>query len=1599
MLGLHTGASAFEPGKGRPPGVPDINHPGTKIIVVKDSSLANGIEQNTVTATVVDEFGNPVAGAFVAIFVGTVSGGDWTGPSGSFTYSFGSIIPGDRQVEAKVNGIAFKKKAMTYFKAPPPDVTVTTTYLDDIITGAKANNTAINEVYAHITDKYGNPIKDAEVDFTIASGVATNKGPLKIKTDAAGNAYLQLVSTVAGTVTITAKVNGVEIVNGRPATVQFVADDPSTSNPLTLLTVVDNNRTANGVATNSVKAHLVDANGNPVSGANVTFEIVSGTATFTIPNPVATDAAGNAIITLSSTVAGNVKIRALVNGSVISGSPVGVSFLADVPSVANQFTGLLVMANGAIANNTASDIVTARIRDANGNAVNNASVEFFIYSGVGSFLGSSTVITNPSGLAAIRIVSTVADTVLIVAKVNGVDIINGSPAKIWFVPDVPSTSNPLTALLPDDAQAIANNTDLAGVKAHVVDANGNPVKNTKVTFSISGGTASGSATLTSVNGEVYTDANGDAIIKIKSPLIGTVQIIATVNGQPILTGSPQEVEFVADVPAVNNPGTYIVVSQDNALANGVAVNVIKVHVVDALGNPVKDALIKFTRVSGTATFTSPPTLTTDDNGEATVTLNSTVAGKVNITATVNGVTIVNGSPAIATFVADVPSTTHPQTTLLPDDPQAVANNIDLASVKAHVVDANGNPVKNAKVVFVIDGGTAAASATLVPVTGEVFTDDNGDAFIKIKSPLIGKVMIKATVEGQPITNGSPQEVEFIADVPAVNNPGTYIVVTQDLALANGLAINIVKVHVVDALGNPVKDALIKFTRASGTATFTSPPTLTTDDNGDVTVTLSSTVAGKVNITATVNGVAIVNGSPAIATFVSDVPEPSNPLTTLSVVIPAAPANGTAVTSVKAHIVDANGNPVKGASVEFFLSGAANIVETNPVITDDNGDAIITLNSTVVGIVSVTAKVNGVVILNPAPGGKVDVEFTVDKPATTNPATRLIVKVTGAEADGVALNEVQAHIEDAQGNPVPNATVTFAINRGTATFSGPVTLTTDANGDVVITLFSNVAGEVDVVATVGIDPIVNGSPATVIFVSGKPSNTNLATRIDPVIKKAPADDIAFTSVKAHVADINGNPVVGAPVQFSILNGTATIKLPNPVVTDANGDAIIELHSAVVGIVQVEATILGPNPLKINYGSPAEVEFVVGDPSVDNAATLLSVVTDNAEANGTALNSVKAHIADAAGHPVKDAVIVFSIESGTANIVETNPILTDANGDAVITLNSTVAGKVKIIATVNGTSIKNGSPATVTFVAGKPEPTKKETELIVVTNNASANGVATNSVKAHVVDFNDNPVPGAVVTFAIATGSATIVETGPFTTDAKGEVVITLTSTVGGVVEITAKVDGADIVNGSPASVTFTTDPDVTNPETKLVVITNNAIADGNETNSVKAHVVDANGSPLALKEVFFRIESGDATVLTVQPVLTDVNGDATILLASKTAGSVSVTAKVGDKPITFGSPAKLRFVPVDIYVPKVFTPNNDGNNDVAKPIVVGLTTFHYFSIYNRWGNLLFTTKDPNAGWDGRFKGVLQPVETYLWIAEGVDRDKKKVVRRGMISLVR
>ena len=89
----------------------------------------------------------------------------------------------------------------------------------------------------------------------------------------------------------------------------------------------------------------------------------------------------------------------------------------------------------------------------------------------------------------------------------------------------------------------------------------------------------------------------------------------------------------------------------------------------------------------------------------------------------------------------------------------------------------------------------------------------------------------------------------------------------------------------------------------------------------------------------------------------------------------------------------------------------------------------------------------------------------------------------------------------------------------------------------------------------------------------------------------------------------------------------------------------------------------------------------------------------------------------------------------------------------------------------------------------------------------------------------------------------------------------------------------------------------------------------------------------------------------------------------------------------------------IYIPDVFSPNGDGINDFIKPICVGISKFKNFKVYNRWGNILFETNDESKGWDGKFRGQVQPADSYIWLVEGTDTNGKEIRRTGVLNLIK
>ena len=94
-----------------------------------------------------------------------------------------------------------------------------------------------------------------------------------------------------------------------------------------------------------------------------------------------------------------------------------------------------------------------------------------------------------------------------------------------------------------------------------------------------------------------------------------------------------------------------------------------------------------------------------------------------------------------------------------------------------------------------------------------------------------------------------------------------------------------------------------------------------------------------------------------------------------------------------------------------------------------------------------------------------------------------------------------------------------------------------------------------------------------------------------------------------------------------------------------------------------------------------------------------------------------------------------------------------------------------------------------------------------------------------------------------------------------------------------------------------------------------------------------------------------------------------------------------------------FVLPDIQVPTAFTPNGDGHNDGLDVFTIGIEKLNFFRIFNRWGQLLYESTDPRKKWDGTYHTVKQPPETYVWIAEGIDKRGNVINRRGQFILIR
>jgi len=1138
---------------------------------------------------------------------------------------------------------------------------------------AKADGKETNSVKATVMDAAGNLVRGQVVSFT-----ANNNAIIETKgtTDAAGEVKVTLTSTKAGQSTVSATLNG----NTQRKGVTFVADSATAHITAGNLVVIKDSAKANGTDTNSVKAIVTDAHGNAVAGETVNFSADNGA---TIAATGTTGSDGSVTVTLTSKNAGKAQVTASINAS---SQTQALTFVADNATAQILSGDLVIVKDNAKANGTDTNSVKATVKDAYGNRVANVAVSF---AADNNGKVATTATTDAAGEVIIPVTSTKAGQSTLTATINT----SSQSQKLTFVADSATAQIASGNLVVVKDNAKANGSETNSVKATVTDAHGNTLAGEKVNFSAdNGATIAGSAT---------SGSDGSVMVTLTNTKAGKTQVTATVSAST----QSQTLNFIADSSTAQITSSNLVVVRDNALANGSDQNRVEVTVTDANGNLLTGQTVNFSADNG-ATIAS--SATTGGNGSVTLPLTSTKAGQTQVTATING----SSQSKKVSFVANGSTAQITNSDLVVVNDNAPADGKTANSVKATVTDAYGNTIAGYSVRFQADNGaTIAATGT---------TGSDGSLTMPLTNTKAGQSKINVTVNG----GTRNRTVTFVADSSTAQIVTGDLVIMNDNAKANGTTANSVKATVKDANGNLLSGVTVNFSADNGATIATSG---TTDSNGSVTMPLTSTKAGKSNVTATIN-----NSSQSQAvTFVADSSTAQIISGDLSIVSDNAVANGSATNSVKATVKDAHGNILAGQTVNFSADNGATIVSSGT--TNASGEVTMTLISKKAGQSKVTASINGSTQSQ-------TLTFKGDSATAQILSGDLVVGTNNAAANGKATNSVKATVTDANGNLVSGLAVNFTANNGaTIAASG----TTGSDGSVTVTLTSTKAGQSNVTAS------VNGSSQnqTVTFVADSATAHIVSSDLVAVSNNALANGTATNSVKAVVKDANDNLLSGLAVSFSADNG-ATIAASGT--TGSDGSVTMTLTSTKAGQSKVTASI--------NGSSQSRTLTFVADSSTAQV-NALAVVRDNAKADGILTNSVKATVTDAHGNTLTGQTVSFTADNG-ASI--TGSGTSDANGEVTVTLTSTTVGQSNVVATLKGSS----QSVKVTFA-----PTIVRATVTEVTNHALSDGTEMNKYIVRLTDTPGNPVAGITPKLTLTAGS-TAVLSSVSPTDSNGETTFTV-----------------------------------------------------------------------------------------------------------------------------------------------------------------------------------------------------------------------------------
>lgn len=686
----------------------------------------------------------------------------------------------------------------------------------------------------------------------------------------------------------------------------------------------------------------------------------------------------------------------------------------------------------------------------------------------------------------------------------------------------------------------------------VTDAGGSPVAGTVVTFTVADGGGSVSAQLDT------TDFTGLASTQWR---LGERVVAQRVTAAA--TGVTSTVSFVATA----RPGAPATMSlsagdgQSAAIGTSVA-TAPAVLVRDRFTNPVPGVTVLFGVTAGNGSITNPGAIT-NASGIATVgswTLGPQVGpnrlSAVGLFSSATGNPVLfsaNGTAGAAASIAAVGSASITGTVGALVTP--------IPSVR--VVDAQGNPVAGASVVFTSSAGSNVVNGTkTTDATGTAAPDGWQLGTTAQNYTLTATAGALSTV----ITASARPGAASVMQIVAGN--------TQSATVGRTLPIE-PSVRVTDANNNPIAgiDVLFEVTSGGGTAVSRRQ---TTNAQGVATVggwTLGDDVgANTLRASVTTTGVTV-----APVTFTATA-LPGTPVSMAAASGSTQSATvGTAVPIAPSVIVrDGRGNPVAGIAVTFSIGSGAGTVTGATAITGSTGVA--TVGSWILGPAAGTQTL--VARVNNLP----DVVFT----ATAVPgAASVITAISTPNLGSLVVANAQAapstpqvRVTDSQGNPIQGVTVTFELgNANSGTITGE-TQTTNANG--IATLGSwtlpTTAGIASVVATI---PNVTGVTFTATMVPAA------ATKLALYNSTIPSNGAAASTVSVGVrlTDTFGNNVStsGVVVTFTTSStgaGTTGSVAPLTLTTDASGIASATTWTLGTAALQT-LTITAPGMTGLTY----------------------------------------------------------------------------------------------------------------------------------------------------------------------------------------------------------------------------------------------------------------------------------------------------------------------------------------------------------------------------------------------------------------------------------